>query len=135
MEFGARNETVTLMALAAEQSAAAAGPGRMARAALLAAVILAAAAVADGAKFSRSRAVVGEDGGYSGVTVRIADDVPEEDCADILRNLKVGRKERGTTHNCRGQMSCGTCGVVIGHYCIVLLETAHVKPNSGFKSQ
>ena len=81
------------MALAAEQSAAAAGPGRMARAALLAAVILAAAAAADGAKFSRSRAVVGEDGGYSGVTVRIADDVPEEDCADILRNLKVGREE------------------------------------------
>ena len=39
---------------------------------------------------SRSRAVVGEDGGYSGVTVRISDDVPEEDCADIIQNLKVG---------------------------------------------
>ena len=50
----------------------------------------AASAAASGRMPSRSRAVVGEDGGYSGVTVRISDDVPEEDCADIIQNLKVG---------------------------------------------
>ena len=49
------------------------------------------AVVSTEAKLTRSRAVVGEDGGYSGVTVRISDDVPEEDCADIIQNLKVGQ--------------------------------------------
>ena len=63
---------------------------RMARRAFLALLIL--ASTAGAAKLARSRAVVGEDGGYSGVTVRISDDVPEEDCADILQNLKVGRQ-------------------------------------------
>ena len=64
---------------------------RMARRAFLALVILAVSS-AGAAKLARSRAVVGDDGGYSGVTVRISDDVPEEDCADILQNLKVGRQ-------------------------------------------
>ena len=63
-----------------------------ASATLLALMLISAAAsaAAAGRMPSRSRAVVGEDGGYSGVTVRISDDVPEEDCADIIQNLKVG---------------------------------------------
>ena len=59
-----------------------------ASATLLALILMSTASAA--ARVSRSRAVVGEDGGYSGVTVRISDDVPEEDCADIIQNLKVG---------------------------------------------
>ena len=64
----------------------------VASATLLALMLMstAASAAAAGRMPSRSRAVVGEDGGYSGVTVRISDDVPEEDCADIIQNLKVG---------------------------------------------
>ena len=62
----------------------------VASATLLALMLTSAAASAAGRMPSRSRAVVGEDGGYSGVTVRISDDVPEEDCADIIQNLKVG---------------------------------------------
>ena len=58
---------------------------------ILALLILTASATGAAAKLTRSRAVVGEDGGYSGVTVRISDDVPEEDCADIIQNLKVGK--------------------------------------------
>ena len=54
-------------------------------------ILMASATGAAAAKLTRSRAVVGEDGGYSGVTVRISDDVPEEDCADIIQNLKVGK--------------------------------------------
>ena len=60
--------------------------------ALLLILAAAAASAASASRLSRSRAVVGEDGGYSGVTVRISDDVPEADCADIIQNLKVGRK-------------------------------------------
>ena len=62
-----------------------------ASATLLALMLLSTSAASAGGRMpSRSRAVVGEDGGYSGVTVRISDDVPEEDCADIIQNLKVG---------------------------------------------
>ena len=79
MDFGARNETVRVDSELV----------RMAGRVILALWIL--AVVSTEAKLTRSRAVVGEDGGYSGVTVRISDDVPEEDCADIIQNLKVGQ--------------------------------------------
>ena len=88
MKVRARNETVTEPSLMAEEFVRMAGRAVP----ILALLILTASATgAAAAKLTRSRAVVGEDGGYSGVTVRISDDVPEEDCADIIQNLKVGK--------------------------------------------
>lgn len=54
------------------------------------AMLLAATATTSSeAAFATSRVSVDSDGGYTGVTVRISDDVPEDECADILQNLKV----------------------------------------------
>ena len=42
------------------------------------------------ASFSTSRITVEPDGGYKGIVIKVKEEVPEEECADILANLKVG---------------------------------------------
>jgi hypothetical protein len=37
-----------------------------------------------------SRISVEPDGGYSGIVVKISDEVSEDSCADILKNFQVG---------------------------------------------
>ena len=37
-----------------------------------------------------SRISVEPDGGYSGIVFKISDEVSEDSCADILKNLQVG---------------------------------------------
>ncbi|TRY61771.1 hypothetical protein TCAL_12265 [Tigriopus californicus] len=39
--------------------------------------------------YTTSRIYIEPDGGYSGIAIRIQDSVPEERCAEVLRNLKV----------------------------------------------
>ena len=38
---------------------------------------------------SQSRIRIDDDGGYRGIVVRIGNQVPEEDCKQILQNIKV----------------------------------------------
>ena len=45
--------------------------------------------------FANSRVSVEPDGGYSGVVIRIRDDVQEEKCAQIIRNLQVRERIKG----------------------------------------
>ena len=42
--------------------------------------------------YSTSRISVEPDGGYSGIVVKIRDSVSEDQCSNILQNLKVRRK-------------------------------------------
>ena len=42
------------------------------------------------ASYSTSRITVEPDDGYKGIVIKVKEEVPEEECADILANLKVG---------------------------------------------
>ena len=41
--------------------------------------------------YSASKIKVEPDGGYSGIVIKIKDDVAEEECQELLTNLKVRR--------------------------------------------
>ena len=43
----------------------------------------------------RSEVVMGEDGGYRNLVVRISDSLDMNKCADIIQGVKVSQRQRG----------------------------------------